>query len=46
MVTKQRVFSNDKTINYDDYLKIKQGTECLKTINAQNHVKNIKIYHF
>ena len=40
MVTKQRVFSNDKTIHYDDYLKIKQGTECLKTIKADNRTKN------
>jgi len=46
MVTKQRVFSNDKTIQYDDYLKIKQGTECLKTINAQNHAKNLNLNQF
>ncbi len=36
MTTKQRVFSHNNTIYYDDYLKIKQGTECLKTINANN----------
>jgi hypothetical protein len=46
MVTKQRVFSNDKTIHYDDYLKTKQGTECLKTIHAQNHAKNLSINQF
>jgi len=34
MTTKQRVFSQNNTICYHDYLKIKQGTECLKTINA------------
>ena len=36
MTTKHRVFSHNNTIYYDDYLKIKQGTECLKTINADN----------
>lgn len=35
MTTKQRVFSQNNTIHYDDYLKIKQGTECLKTIHAE-----------
>ena len=37
MTTKQRVFSQNNTIYYDDYLKIKQGTECLKTINADSN---------
>ena len=35
MATKQRVFSPNNTIHYDDYLKIKRGTECLKTTNHQ-----------
>ena len=46
MVTKQRVFSNDKTIHYDDYLKIKQGTECLKSIKADNRTKNDTMNQF
>ena len=46
MATKQRVFSHSNTINYDDYLKIKQGTECLKTIHADNRNKQITINQF
>jgi hypothetical protein len=46
MVTKQRVFSPNNTIHYDDYLKIKQGTECLKTIHSDNHNKHITINQF
>jgi len=46
MVTKQRVFSNDNQIYYDDYLKIKQGTECLKTVNSHNHTKNLNVNKF
>ena len=36
MASKQRVFSPNNTIHYDDYLKIKRGTECLKTTNQSN----------
>lgn len=46
MATKQRVFSHRNTINYDDYLKLKQGTECLKTIHADNRAKHITINQF
>jgi hypothetical protein len=46
MATKQRVFSQNNTINYDDYLKHKQGTECLKIIHADNHTKDITINQF
>jgi hypothetical protein len=46
MATKQRVFSKNNTIHYDDYLKIKHGTECLKTINADDRTKHITINQF
>ena len=46
MATKQRVFSPNNTIHYDDYLKIKRGTECLKTIHADNRTKHITINQF
>lgn len=46
MATKQRVFSQNHTIHYDDYLKIKQGTECLKTIRTDNHNKHVIINQF
>jgi hypothetical protein len=46
MATKKRVFSHSNTINYDDYLKNKQGTECLKTIHADNRTKHITIDQF
>ena len=46
MATKQRVFSQNNTIHYDDYLKNKQGTECLKTIHADNRTKHITINQF
>ena len=46
MVTKQRVFSHNNTIHYNDYLKIKQGTECLKTIHADNRTKHITLHQF
>ena len=46
MATKQRVFSTNNIINYADYLKIKQGSECLKTIHADNGTKHITINQF
>ena len=46
MATKQRVFSTNNIIHYDDYLKIKQGTECLKTIHADDRTKHITINQF
>jgi hypothetical protein len=46
MATKQRVFSQNNTIHYDDYLKNKQGTECLKIIHADNRTKHITINKF
>jgi hypothetical protein len=46
MATKQRVFSPNNTIHYDEYLKMKQGTECLKTINAQKHANPINLNQF
>ena len=46
MTTKQRVFSTNNTINYDDYLKIKQGNECLKTIHADNRTKHLTLNQF
>ena len=46
MSTKQRVFSPNNIIHYDEYLKIKQGTECLKTINANNRTKHITLNQF
>jgi hypothetical protein len=36
MTTKQRVFSQNNIIYYNDYLKLKKGTECLKTINRDS----------
>jgi hypothetical protein len=46
MATKQRVFSTNNTIHYDDYLKIRQATECLKTIKADNRTKNVTMNQF
>jgi hypothetical protein len=46
MATKQRVFSTNKTINYDDYLKLRQGTECLKTLKADDRTKNVIMNQF
>lgn len=43
MATKQRVFSQNNTIHYDDYLKIKKANECLKTMN---HAKNLNMNQF
>ena len=42
MTSKQRVFSNDNTINYIEYIKNKQGVENLKTIknNYNNGILN------
>jgi hypothetical protein len=46
MATKQRVFSTNNTIHYDDYLKIRQGTECLKTIKSNERTQNVTINQF
>jgi hypothetical protein len=46
MATKHRVFSTNNIINYDDYLKMKQGTECLKTIISDNQSKPITLNQF
>ena len=36
MTSKKRVFSNDNNLNYIDYIKIKNGSECLKLVKKDD----------
>ena len=45
MTSKQRVFSNPNNLNYNEYIKNKQGVETLKTIKYNSENMNINRFN-
>ena len=45
-MSKKRVFANDKTIYYTDYIPLKNGIVCLRTIKSDPLSKNAVLNRF